>query len=87
MKEPDAWDPLLIERVSEAYHGEQDIGQARQAAIKSLPKNHDWRKMGPHAVCFSCHAQHSIYIGALKKLEKTKEGDYVITDIAFDKPR
>jgi hypothetical protein len=78
------WDPELIEKVKEAYHGEYNIEQSRAEAIRRLPRNHDWRKAGPYAVCYSCHSQHSAWIGALTKLEKDSEGNYVITPLVFD---
>ena len=83
--EPDkTWDAELKEKYKERFHAEYDIDEYRKAAKDRLPENHDWRKVGPHAVCFSCNAQHSYWIGPLKKLDKDKDGNYVISNIIFD---
>jgi hypothetical protein len=83
VKPEDHWDPELKEKIKEAYYGEYDIDKSRDAAIRRLPSNHAWRKVGPYAICFSCSAQHSNWIGPLKKLEKDKEGNFVVTDIVL----
>lgn len=86
MQVPDEWDPELKEKIKDAYHSEFDIEEARNEAIRRLPKNHAWAKFGPHAVCQSCHSEHSYYIGPLKKLEKNDKGEFLIVDITFDAP-
>lgn len=77
---PDEWDQELKDKIKEAYHGEYNYEESRAEAIRSLPKNHAWRQFGPHAVCKSCHAEHSYYIGITKNLAKNKEGEFIIED-------
>lgn len=77
------WDEELKDKIAQAYHGEYDITQSRESAVRRLPHNHAWRKIGPNVVCESCHPQHGQYIGPLKKLEKNKEGELIVTDIVF----
>lgn len=84
---PPEWDETLKEAIKSAYHAEFDIDEARNEAIRRLPKNHAWAKFGPHAVCQSCHSEHSYYIGALKTLKKNEKGEFLIVDIIFDAPR